>query len=65
MKETNKIKRIVRPLCVYSLAFSLALPSLTGIVEAATYTSTTQKLVATVAAQNEVGGGYAKYSKYP
>jgi|GEM_PF-6695771 len=57
MKETNKIKRIVRPLCVYSLAFSLAIPSLTGIVEAATYTSTTQKLVATVAAQNEVGGG--------
>lgn len=65
MKETNKIKRIVRPLCVYSLAFSLALPSLTGIVEAATYTSTTQKLVATVAAQNEVGGGTQNTASIP
>ncbi|MDU5807301.1 MAG: hypothetical protein E6Z55_07490, partial [Peptoniphilus harei] len=48
-------KKIIKPLCIYSLAFSMLLPSLTGVVEAASdmKVSNTEKLVASEKAKTE------------
>lgn len=50
--EKDFKKKVIKPLCIYSLAFSMLLPSLTGVVEAASdlkesnKESNTEKIVA-------------------
>ncbi len=49
--EKDFKKKVIKPLCIYSLAFSMLLPSLTGVVEAASdlKESNTEKIVAKIA----------------
>ena len=53
--EKDFKKKVIKPLCIYSLAFSMLLPSLTGVVEAASdnKVSNTEKLVASQKANTE------------
>ena len=53
--EKDFKKKVIKPLCIYSLAFSMLLPSLTGVVEAASdlKESNTEKIVASLKEKTE------------